>query len=149
MRSDEMDKVLGLEMGTDDHLTKPFRMRELLSRIRVLLWRAYGDLSSAGSDVLYVRDLVVELSSARVLRGDEQLNLTPPEFRLLVYLAQHTGPAMSRSQILDAVWDTDAEMMDERVVNVHIRRLREKIELDSSKPDILRTVSGIGYRLVR
>lgn len=149
MRSDEMDKVLGLEMGADDYLTKPFGIRELLSRIRALLRRAYGELSSTSSDALYVRDLVVDLGSARVLRGDEQLNLTPTEFRLLVYLAQHPGQALSRAQILDAVWDSDVGLMDERVINVHIRRLREKIEIDPSKPNILLTVPGIGYRLVK
>jgi DNA-binding response OmpR family regulator len=146
--SDEIDKVLGLEMGADDYLTKPFGMRELLSRIRALLRRAYGEFSSTSSDVLYVRDLVVDRGSGRVFRGDEQLNLTPTEFRLMVYLAQHPGQALSRSQILDAVWDIEAGIMDERVVNVHIRRLREKIEIDSSKPDLLLTVPGIGYRLV-
>jgi DNA-binding response OmpR family regulator len=90
----------------------------------------------------------VDRGSGRVFRGDEQLNLTPTEFRLMVYLAQHPGQALSRSQILDAVWDIEAGIMDERVVNVHIRRLREKIEIDSSKPDLLLTVPGIGYRLV-
>ena len=123
-------------------------MRELLSRIRALLRRAYGELSSTSSDVLYVRDLIVDRGSGKVFCGDEQLNLTPTEFRLLVYMAQHSGQALSRSQILDAVWDTDAGMIDERVVNVHIRRLREKIEIDSSKPEILLTVPGTGYRLV-
>ena len=77
------------------------------------------------------------------------INLTPTEFRLLAHLAQHPGQALSRAQILEAVWDMDASLMDERVVNVHIRRLREKIELDPSKPEILLTVPGIGYRLVK
>ncbi len=77
------------------------------------------------------------------------INLTPNEFRLLAYLFQHSGQALSRAQILEAVWDVDAALMDERVVNVHIRRLREKIELDSSKPEILLSVPGIGYRLVK
>jgi len=146
--SDEMDKVLGLEMGADDYLTKPFGIRELLSRIRALLRRAYGEFSSTSSDVLHVRDLIVDRMSGAVFRGNEQLNLTPTEFRLLVYLAQYPGQALSRSQIMDNVWDIDGGAMDERVVNVHIRRLREKIEIDSSKPDILLTVPGIGYRLV-
>ena len=149
VRGDEMDKVLGLEMGADDYLTKPFGMRELLSRIRALIRRAYGELSSTSSDLLYVRDIVIDLSQGRATRGDTNINLTPTEFRLLAYLAQHPGQALSRAQILNAVWDMGAGLMDERVVNVHIRRLREKIELDSSKPEILLTVPGIGYRLVK
>jgi len=148
VRSDEMDKVLGLEMGADDYLTKPFGIRELLSRIRALLRRAYGELSTTGSEKLYVRDIVIEPSQGRATRGDTAINLTPTEFRLLVYLAQHPGQALNRAQILDAVWDSDGANLDERVVNVHIRRLREKIEFDPSEPELLLTVPGIGYRLV-
>jgi DNA-binding response OmpR family regulator len=148
IRAEEMDKVLGLEMGADDYMTKPFGIHELLSRIRALLRRAYGELSSTGSEQLYIRDIVLDLSQGRAIRGDENVNLTPTEFRLLTYLAQHPGQALSRGQILSAVWDLDTTLMDERVVNVHIRRLREKIELDSSRPEILLTVPGIGYRLI-
>jgi DNA-binding response OmpR family regulator len=148
IRGDEMDKVLGLEMGADDYMTKPFGMRELVSRIRALLRRAYGELSTAGSDVFYVQDIVIDRSQGRATRGEEIINLTPTEFRLLAYLAQHPEQALSRVQILDAVWGVDAEFMDHRVVNVHIRHLREKIELNPSKPVILLTVPGIGYRLV-
>jgi DNA-binding response OmpR family regulator len=149
VRSDEMDKVLGLEMGADDYLTKPFGIRELLSRIRALLRRAYGELSSTNMDLLYVRDILIDRSLGRATRGETPINLTPTEFRLLAYLAHHPGQALSRPQILDAVWDADAAVMDNRVVNVHIRRLREKIELDPSKPEVLLTVPGIGYRLVK
>ncbi len=149
IRDDEMDKVLGLEMGADDYMTKPFGIRELLSRIRALLRRAYGELSSSSSDILYVRDIAIDISQGKATRGDTAINLTPTEFRLLAHLAQHPGQALSRAQILEAVWDMDASLMDERVVNVHIRRLREKIELDPSKPEILLTVPGIGYRLVK
>jgi DNA-binding response OmpR family regulator len=148
VHSDEMDKVLGLEIGADDYLTKPFGMRELLSRIRAMLRRAYGELSSTDSDVLYVRDIIIDLTQGRATRGNKTINLTPTEFRLLAYLAQHPGQALSREQILQAVWSLKAVNMDERVVNVHIRRLREKIELDPNKPDVLLTVPGIGYRLV-
>jgi len=140
--------VLGLEMGADDYLTKSFDLSELLSRIRAMLRRAYGELSTTGSDMLYVRDIVIDLYQRRTTRGDEAINLTPTEFRLLVYLAQHPGQALSRTQILDAIWEVDAAFMDQSVVNVHIRHLREKIELNPSKPDILLTVPGIGYRLV-
>jgi len=148
IRNDEMDKVLGLEMGADDYMTKPFGMRELLSRIRALLRRAYGELSTTNADMLYVKDIVIDRSQGRATRGDTVINLTPTEFRLLAYLSQSPGRALSRAQILAAVWDTDMGMIDQRVVNVHIRRLREKIELDPSKPEVLLTVPGIGYRLI-
>jgi DNA-binding response OmpR family regulator len=148
IRREEMDKVLGLEMGADDYLTKPFGMRELLSRIRAMLRRSYGELSNSGSDVTYVRDIMIDRSQGCVARGEETISLTPTEFRLLAYLADHINQAMSRARILSAVWNTDPEMIDARVVNVHVRRLREKIELDPSKPEILLTVPGIGYRLV-
>jgi DNA-binding response OmpR family regulator len=146
-RRDEVDKVLGLEMGADDYVTKPFSLRELLSRIRAQLRRAYGDLSNASADQLYVRDLVIDRGRGTVKRGNEILNLTPTEFRLLVYLAQNAGQALSRAQIVDAVWGYDADVDGEQAVKVHIRRLREKVELDPSTPTLILTVPGIGYRL--
>ncbi len=150
-RRDELDKVLGLEMGADDYLTKPYGLRELLARIRALLRRAYGDLSSQTADQsnLYIADLTINLDTAEVLRGSESLNLTPTEYRLLVFLARHPGQALSRSQILEAVWQDTAGIESERTVNVHIRRLREKVELTPSKPSLILTVPGIGYRLIQ
>ena len=147
-RLEEMDKVLGLEMGADDYVTKPYSLRELLSRIRAQLRRAYGGLSSTDADLLYAGDLVIDRTRGYVKRGQQTLNLTPIEFRLLVYLAQHPGQALTRAQILDAVWGYAADVESERTVNVHIRRLREKVELDPGKPQIILTVPGIGYRLV-
>lgn len=144
---EEIDKVLGLEMGADDYVTKPYSLRELLSRIRALLRRAYGELSNPDSDILYVGDLIVDRLRGQVMRGHQPLNLTPTEFRLLVYLAQHSGQALSRSQILNAVWGYDSDPSSERAVNVHIRRLREKVELDPDAPTLILTVPGIGYRL--
>jgi DNA-binding response OmpR family regulator len=148
-RQEEMDKVLGLEMGADDYVTKPYSLRELLSRIRALLRRAYGDLSSADADVLYAGDLVIDRTRGYVKRGQQTLNLTPIEFRLLVYLAQHPGQALTRAQILDAVWGYAADVDSERTVNVHVRRLREKVEIDPSRPSLILTVPGIGYRLTK
>ncbi len=144
----ELDKVLGLEMGADDYLTKPYSLRELLARIRALLRRAYGEFSSSEASLLYVGDLTIDLTRAQVTRGNHVLALTPTEFRLLVYFAQNPRQALTRSQILQAVWGYDAEVEDERTVNVHIRRLREKIEPDPSRPSLILTVPGIGYRLV-
>lgn len=147
VQSTEVDKVLGLEMGADDYVTKPFGLRELLSRIRALLRRAYGELSSAEADVLYAGDLRIEAERGQVWRGRQPLSLTPTELRLLAYLERHPRQALSREQILDAVWDYTAEVESERIVNVHIRRLREKVELDPSRPSQILTVPGIGYRL--
>ena len=147
-RREEMDKVLGLEMGADDYVTKPFSLRVLLSRIRAQLRRAYGELSSADADMLYAGDLVIDRGRGQVRRGNEIINLTPTEFRLLVFLARHPGQALSRAQILDAVWGYAPDVESERAVNVHIHRLREKVELDPSRPQLILTVPGIGYRLV-
>ena len=148
VRRDETAKVLGLEMGADDYVTKPYSLSELLSRVRALLRRAYGELSVAGAEVLYAGDLVIDRSRAQVWRGQHLVNLTPTEFRLLVYLAQHPGQALSRGQILDAVWGYGAEVESQRIINVHVRRLREKVELDPSHPAFILTVPGTGYRLV-
>jgi len=147
VQRDEMDKVLGLEMGADDYVTKPYALRELQSRVRALLRRAYGELSAADANRLYVGDLIIDRSRGQAMRGDQLLNLTPTEFRLLVFFAQHRGQALTRTQLLDAVWGYDADVDSERTVNVHVRRLREKVELDSSRPTLILTVPGIGYRL--
>ncbi len=146
-RRDEMDKVLGLEMGADDYVTKPFSLRELLSRIRAQLRRAYGELAVTNADLLYAGDLVIDRGRGQVQRGNEVINLTPTEFRLLVFMAQHPGQALSRAQVLDAVWGYAPDVGSERAVNVHIRRLREKIELDPGRPTLILTVPGTGYRL--
>jgi DNA-binding response OmpR family regulator len=146
VRREEIDKVLGLEMGADDYMTKPYSLRELLARVRALLRRAYGDLSDMGADLLYAGDLVIDRSRGQVRRGNRELSVTPTEFRLLVYLSRNAGHALTRDQILEAVWGHGAELEDERTVNVHVRRLREKIEPDPSQPELILTVPGIGYR---
>lgn len=149
VQREEIDKVLGLEMGADDYLVKPYSPRELLARVRALLRRAYGDLSSVDSDLLYAGDLVIDWPRGQVRRGNKELNLTPTEFRLLVHLSRNAGRALTRSQIVEAVWGYDANLEDDHTVNVHIRRLREKIEADASRPELILTVPGIGYRFAR
>lgn len=148
VQGEEMDKVLGLEMGADDYMTKPYSLRELLSRVRALLRRAYGEFSAADADRLYVRDLVIDRGRNQLLRGEQLINLTPTEFKLLLFLARHPGQALSRGQIVEAVWGYEADVESERTVNVHIRRLREKVELNPSQPTLILTVPGVGYRLV-
>ena len=148
VQNEETDKVLGLEMGADDYVTKPYALRELISRIRAQLRRAYGEYAAGQGELLFVQDLILDLTRAQVRRQEQVLNLTPIEFRLLSYLARHPGQALTRTQILEAVWGYAADLDGERTVNVHIRRLREKIETDPGRPQILLTVPGIGYRLV-
>ncbi len=148
VQGDETDKVLGLEMGADDYVTKPYSLRELRSRIRAQLRRAYGDLSSADANLLFTGDLVIDQTRGQVSREGQDLNLTPTEFRLLVYMARHRGQALSRAQIVEAVWGHPPDLDSERTIKVHVRRLREKIEPDPSKPTLILTVPGIGYRLV-
>lgn len=147
VRNDEVDKVLGLEMGADDYMTKPFSLRELLSRVKAQFRRAYGEFSVADSNLLYVADIVIDRGRGKVIRGDEELNLTPVEFRLLVYLAQNPEQALTRAQIMDAVWGYELTPESERAINTHVRRLREKIEIDPGNPKIIQTVLGVGYRL--
>ena len=148
VQNDEVDKVLGLEMGADDYITKPFSLRELISRLRAQLRRAYGELSNTQSDLLFAGDLVIDLSRGQVTRGEQIINLTPTEYRLFVLLVQHHSQALSRAQIIENLWGYTPDLESERLVNVHIRRLREKVEIDPSKPRLILTVPGIGYRLV-
>ncbi len=149
---DEIDKVLGLEMGADDYVTKPFGLRELLSRIRAQLRRAYGELaasaSAADADLLAAGDLTLDLGRGQARRDEAVLNLTPTEFKLLVFLARHPGQTLSREQIVTNVWGYDADVESTRAVNVHICRLRDKVERDPSRPSLILTVPGLGYRLV-
>jgi DNA-binding response OmpR family regulator len=147
-QQDELDKVLGLEMGADDYVTKPFSLRELISRIRAQLRRAYGDLSNAEAELLQAGDVSIDLTRGQAHRAGGELFLTPIEYRLLVYLLRHRNQALSRAQIIEAVWGRSPDPDSEKTVNVHIRHLREKIELDPTRPARLLTVPGIGYRLV-
>ncbi len=146
-RSDELDKVLGLEMGADDYVTKPFSLRELVSRIRAQLRRAYGDYAVAESGLRVIGDLVLDQVTGQARRGEEIIGLTPIEFRLLVCLAQHRGQVLTRAQIVEAVWGFAPDLESEKTVIVHVRRLREKIEMDPSHPRLILTVPGIGYKL--
>ena len=148
VQQDEIDKVLGLEMGADDYVTKPFGLRELLSRIHAQLRRAYGEFAETGNHITLVGDLVVDFARSQVLRKDQPINLSPTEFRLFTYLVRERGRAVSRAQIIEAVWGYAPDLESERAVNVHIRRLREKVELDPAAPALILTVPGLGYRLV-
>lgn len=145
-RRDEVDKVVGLEVGADDYVTKPYSVSELRSRIRAHLRRAYGEFAPTEGDMLYAADLVIDRGRGLVTRGENVLRLTPTELRLLVTLVQHRGQVLSRQQLLDTVWGYNGEYESEKTVTVHIRRLREKVEPDPDHPSLILTVPGLGYR---
>jgi two-component system, OmpR family, alkaline phosphatase synthesis response regulator PhoP len=145
-RDEEMDKVIGLEMGADDYMTKPYGLRELLSRIKALLRRAYGDLADAtGGRLIRHRDLVIDLDRRRVQRGDRRVSLTATEFEILRHLASRPGRVFSRRELLELVRDYEALDQDEKTINVHVSHLREKLEDDPVDPTFILTVRGAGY----
>lgn len=148
-RDEEVDKVLGLELGADDYIVKPFSLRELVSRIRASLRRSYGSLAAAGiSERLVIGEIEIDLAAMQVCRRGEAVDLTATEFRLLGHLAHHRGQVCSRQALIEAVWGYDTGLLDERTVDVHLRHLREKLETEPSAPEHLLTVRGLGYRLV-
>lgn len=144
-QGDEIDRILGIEIGADDYMTKPFSLRELQTRVRAHLRRAYGEFAAGSSQQLFIGDITIDLGRSEVKRKDALIDLTPTEFKMLVYLAQNKGLALSRQQIIEKVWGYNYEAAN--TVNVYIRRLREKIEPDPSQPELILTVPGIGYRL--
>ena len=145
-RDDEVDKVIGLELGADDYVTKPFGLRELLSRVKALLRRAYGDLADAqGGRVIRHDDLVIDLERRRVQRGAKRISLTPTEFEILRHLASRPGRVYTRSELLELLRDYEALDQDEKTINVHVSHLRDKIEDDPSRPVFVQTIRGVGY----
>ena len=153
-KSDEISTVLGLELGADDYISKPFSMRELISRVKAVLRRLENTKShSMPSQInnnpqkgkFIYDDIEIDIDGRRVLRNGNLIHLKPKEFEILVYLSSNQGMAISRDTLLDKIWGIDY-FGDKRTVDVHLRWLRKKIELDSQKPKHLITVRNVGYR---
>jgi len=140
-KNDTVDVVLGLESGADDYVVKPFKPKELVARLRARMRR----LDEPSAEVLGVGDLSIDVAGHSVKRGDEIINLTPLEFDLLVCLARKPWQVFSRETLLQDVWGY-RHAADTRLVNVHVQRLRAKIEHDPEKPEIVLTVRGVGYK---
>jgi two-component system OmpR family response regulator len=146
-RDEEVDKIVGLEIGADDYMTKPFSMRELLARIKAMLRRTEMEaLTSDDENLLKIANIKIDVARRKVSLGQSQLQLTPKEFDLLVFLAKNRGIVFSREQLLEKVWGYDYAG-DTRTIDVHIRWLREKIEKNPARPQWLITVRGVGYKL--
>ena len=141
---EETSIIRGLDLGGDDYITKPFRLGELLSRIRALLRRAARGREEGA--VLKSGSLTIDTQSLKVYRDGEALELTGAEYRLLCILVKNAGRILTRSMILDALWDGNGNYVDDNTLSVYIRRLREKIEKDPSSPQSLLTVRGLGYQ---
>lgn len=147
-RDDELDKVLGLELGADDYVVKPYKLHELIARIRALLRRAYGELSrpNPGERIVFGQ-VALDLEAHRAYKDGQDVGLTATEFKLLAHMAGHPGRIFTRQELLQAVWGYPDYYGDERTVDVHIRHLREKVEENPTNPVHISTVRGLGYAL--
>ena len=142
-QDEEVNIVMGLDIGGDDYITKPFRIKELISRIKAVLRRASNVTQR---DILISGDIRLNLIEYKAYIKGELIQLTPSEYKLLNILMNNSHQVLSRTKILESLWDVDGEFVDDNSLSVYIRRLREKIEEDSSNPVYIKTVRGVGYR---
>ena len=144
-RDEEVNIVMGLDIGGDDYITKPFRVRELISRINAIL-RRKGKSQDSNKKILKFKNISIHTLEARVFKNNEDIFLTSAEYKLLLILIQNKNMVLSRAQILEKLWDVTYDFINDNTLSVYIKRLREKIEDDSSKPQYILTVRGLGYK---
>lgn len=142
---DEVNVVMGLDMGADDYITKPFRIRELISRIKSVL-RRYHKVDGS-NDILEINGIKINTLEAKVYKNGEEISLTALEYRLLLAFANHRGQVLSRSQLLEGIWDVAGDFVNDNTLTVYIKRIREKLEDDPQNPTIIKTVRGLGYKV--
>ena len=142
---DEVSIVMGLDMGADDYITKPFKARELLSRIKRVLRKEKSNLDH---NIIKIRNLTIDMKQAKVLKEGKDVFLTALEYKILLILASNPNQVFTREQILSDIWDVNEEYVNDNTLTVYIKRLREKIEDDKDHPKIIETVRGIGYKAV-
>ena len=143
--NEEVNIVMGLDIGGDDYITKPFRVRELISRINAIL-RRKGKSQDSNKKILKFKNISIHTLEARVFKNNEEIFLTSAEYKLLLILIQNKNMVLSRAQILEKLWDVTYDFINDNTLSVYIKRLREKIEDDSSKPQYILTVRGLGYK---
>lgn len=139
---DEANAVMGLELGADDYISKPFRLRELMARIRSVMRRYYDGRNDTG---VRVKDLVIHTGEAKVYKNGKEIELTAMEYRLLLVFLNNRGLVLSRNQILENIWDVSGDFVNDNTLTVYIKRLRNKIEEDMTGPEYIKTVRGLGY----
>lgn len=144
-KDEEKDVVQGLELGADDYVIKPFRTRELISRIKNII-RRYKQ-GEERSNVINVKNITINLDKNLAYKNGKELELTALEYRILQMLLSNAGQIITREQILDKIWDIAGNFVNDNTLTVYIKRIREKIEDDATKPEIIKTVRGIGYRV--
>lgn len=142
---DEVNVVMGLDMGADDYITKPFRVRELLSRIKSVL-RRYQKPSHVGA-IIDIGDVRIHTLEGKVHKNGVEIPLTALEYRLLLIFGNHVGQVLTRSQLLEQIWDVAGEFVNDNTLTVYIKRLREKLEDDPGHPTLIKTVRGLGYKV--
>lgn len=141
---DEVNVVMGFEFGADDYISKPFRLKELLVRIKSVL-RRYNNETADG--VIKFKDLTVNTNEAKVYKNGNEIILTAMEYRLLLILLNNRGKVLSRTQLLENIWDVDGDFVEDNTLTVYIKRLRDKIEEEPNRPLIIKTVRGLGYMI--
>ncbi|MED9933070.1 MAG: response regulator transcription factor [Catenibacillus sp.] len=141
---DEVNVVMGLELGADDYVTKPFRIRELITRIKTVLRRAGRN---PVADMLTIGNISINVSQAKVYKNKSEIFLTALEYRLLLTLAGHRGQVLSRNQLLEGIWDVSGDFVNDNTLTVYMKRLREKLEDNPAKPKLIKTVRGLGYMM--
>lgn len=140
----EVSVVMGLDMGADDYITKPFKARELVSRIKSVLRRTRG---KSDSNIIKIRDILIDMKQAKVFKGGIDVMLTALEYKILLILALNINTVFSRDKILSDIWDVNEAFVNDNTLTVYIKRIREKIEDDPNNPKIILTVRGIGYKV--
>ncbi|MEH7275097.1 response regulator transcription factor, partial [Neobacillus vireti] len=144
---DEVNVVMGLDMGADDYITKPFRLRELLSRIKSVLRRYHKQQTTQPKNVIDIENIRINVLEGKVYKNGEEVLLTSLEYRLFLIFANHIGQVLTRTQLLDRIWDVAGDFVNDNTLTVYIKRLREKLEDEPQNPKIIKTIRGMGYKV--